>query len=172
MPAEIERRFLIRSDAWRPLVQSSVLMHQAYLASGSVTVRLRLTTPLHDGQSSDAEPLWMAAFLTLKGPKTGATCPEFEYPVPVAHAVEMLETMPLLGSIRKIRHRIPQAGLTWEVDEFLAPRPGLIIAEIELPSEETPLPAAPWLNEEITTRRDLSNAAIARMGLQRTHETD
>lgn len=165
MPAEIERRFLVRSDAWCPLVQSSILIHQAYLASGKVTVRLRLTAPVQAGTSLGAEPLWMAAFLTLKGPKNGATCPEFEYSVPVAHALEMLTAMPLLGCIRKVRHRIPQAGLVWEVDEFQSPRPGLIIAEIELPAEDTPLPPAPWLDEEITTRRDLSNAAIAAIAL-------
>ena len=79
MAVEIERKFLVASDAWRSEVTSSTLMRQGYLGGGASTIRVRQTEN--------------AAFLTIKGRANGISRTEFEYEIPVADAQTLLNDM-------------------------------------------------------------------------------
>ncbi len=120
MAKEIERKFLVTGDDWRPGAQG-VPYRQGYLGAGadaSCTVRARVA----------GERAW----LTIKGPAAAGSRDEYEYPIPVADAEEMLEHLCVGGRIEKIRYRVPYAGHTWEVDEFAGENAPLVVAEVEL----------------------------------------
>lgn len=147
MGIEIERRFLITDDRWRPAVTGTRRLRQGYLArEDGVAVRLRI-----DGG---------AARLTIKG-RGGLSRPEFEYALPLAEAEEMLATLCTGRSITKTRHLVPHGGLTWEVDVFEGPLAGLVIAEVELPSTDHPVGLPAWAGREITGDHRYANAALA-----------
>lgn len=134
MPVEIERRFLVVGDAWRQ--GGGVRICQGYLnRDPKRTVRVRLA-----GNE---------AALTVKGLTCGATRGEYEYALPVQDAKELLKLCdgPV---IEKVRYRVPYAGLTWEVDEFLGDNRGLVLAEVELAKEDQPFERPAWLGQEVT----------------------
>ena len=119
MPAEIERKFLVNGNGWRQ--GQGIRICQGYLNPDKErTVRVRLA-----GEK---------AFLTVKGMNIGATRAEYEYPIPVSHAEELLKICdgPVL---EKNRYAVDHNGLIWEVDEFLGENEGLIVAEVELKAE-------------------------------------
>lgn len=135
MALETERKFLVISEAWRPLGKA-VPYAQGYLSRGSGrTVRVRIA-----GEK---------AYLTIKGPVIGITREEFEYPIPIEDARSML---PLCDGpvIEKTRTTIPIGSHLWEVDEFSGENAGLIVAEVELsdPSESVVIPE--WVGPEVT----------------------
>jgi len=135
MAAEIERKFLVTSDAWRD-GQSGVLLQQGYLSRDpDRTVRVRIA-----GE---------AAFLTIKGRSKGLTRSEFEYPLPLDEARELL-ALCLPPLIEKRRHEVLHGGHVWEIDEFSGDNAGLIVAELELPAEDTAFEAPPWLGREVS----------------------
>lgn len=137
MPLEIERKFLVRSDEWRAQVQSRELLKQGYLTSGAAcSIRARVA----------GEHAW----LNIKAKRSGMTRLEFEYPIPRADADEILSELCNGPLLEKYRHRIPAGELVWEIDEFLGANAGLIVAEIELPSEQTSFARPPWLGQEVT----------------------
>ncbi|MCM2475873.1 CYTH domain-containing protein [Rhizobium sp. CG5] len=148
MAKEIERKFLVLSDDWRPLATSSTPMRQAYIASmddRSVRVRTRNGT---------------SAMLTIKIGQNLRVRDEFEYPVPLADAQELM-TLAIGRVIEKTRHTVEHGGFIWEVDVFEGVYEGLIIAEVEMRSE-TDDPALPaWLGAEITGDRRYSNQSLA-----------
>ncbi|HEY9736473.1 MAG TPA: CYTH domain-containing protein, partial [Trichocoleus sp.] len=105
MGQEIERKFLVVGDDWRSL-GTATLYRQGYIPTdGLQTVRIRIA-----GEQG---------YITLKGPAVGIVRPEFEYPIPVEDAAEMITTLCVPPLIEKVRHRIPLDDLVWEVDEFL-----------------------------------------------------
>ncbi len=135
MPLEIERKFLVNGNQWNQ--GQCVRICQGYLNRDKErTVRVRL-----EGEK---------ATLTIKGPNRGATRSEYEYLIPADEAVELLKMCdgPLL---EKNRYIVVCDGLTWEVDEFLGENKGLVIAEIELKSEDQPLTFPEWVGQEVTT---------------------
>lgn len=147
MGIEIERKFLVTGDGWRPQAASQTRFSQGYLSRDPArTVRVRIA-----GEQ---------AFLTLKGATTGATRAEFEYVVPVADAQQLLALCdgPV---VEKIRHLCPFEGMTWEVDEFLGANAGLVVAEIELESEDQPFAKPLWLGAEVTGDARYVNANLA-----------
>jgi adenylate cyclase len=147
MGFEIERRFLVVGDGWRPAVTRSRRLVQGYLArEDGVAVRVRLA----DG----------SARLTVKGPG-GLVRPEFEYDIPAEEAEAMLEAFCAGRRIAKTRHDVPHGGLLWEVDVFDGPLAGLVIAEVELPAADH-RPALPdWAGQEVTGDARYANAALA-----------
>lgn len=152
MATEIERKFLVTSDAWRAAAEGPpVAMHQGYLAPGgpgAATVRIRIAGP--------------RAMLTVKGPGLLSRL-EFEYPVPVEDAEAMfaagLCAPPL---IEKERSRVPHAGLVWEVDVFGGHLAGLVLAEVELDRPDRPLELPAWVGQEVTGDPRYQNATLAR----------
>jgi len=146
MPIEIERRFLVSGTEWRRPSGASIA--QGYLASSPMTsVRVRL---LDD-----------RGFLTIKGNSAGTTRTEFEYEIPVAEARELLELCEH-ALIRKVRYLVEFAGTRWEVDEFQDENAGLVIAEVELESEDQLFARPPWLGLEVTHDVRYFNFSLAR----------
>lgn len=146
MPVEIERKFLVK-DLSCIAGLKGIRYRQGYLCSGQgVTVRVR-----SDGSR---------AFLTLKGPSRGFSRDEFEYPIPVADAEHILDTLCRRPLIEKTRYVLPQGSLKWEIDVFEAENAGLVVAEIEVPSEDYAVQLLPWVGEEVTADRRYANAAL------------
>jgi adenylate cyclase len=146
MGTEIERKFLVADDRWRGLAPG-VDYRQGYLSRGAgSTVRVRIAGP--------------QGWLTIKGPTQGFSRSEFEYPVPVEDVVAMLGLCEL-PPVEKTRHKIPFAGWTWEVDEFHGANEGLIVAEIELPSEDTAFELPPWIGAEVTDDPRYANSRLS-----------
>lgn len=148
MNVEIERKFLVRGDAWKALGKP-VLLRQGYLSSAPErVVRVRI-----EGDS---------AMLTIKGRTTGATRGEWEYSIPLADAAAFLDDLCEKPIIEKYRYRIDYRGFTWEVDEFLGENAGLVVAEIELESEDQQFERPDWVGDEVTHDPRYYNANLIR----------
>ncbi len=144
MAIEIERKFLVTDDSWR--TASPTYFAQGYLSRDKArTVRVRVADE--------------KAFVTIKGETQGASRLEFEYAIPLAdgRALLALCEQPL---IEKYRHFIPADNLLWEVDEFLGANTGLVVAEIELPSEDAVFSVPAWLGQEVTDDARYYNASL------------
>ena len=145
MGMEIERKFLVAGDGWRTADGQRIV--QGYLNRDKQrTVRVRIAGA--------------RAFLTIKGMTSGATRAEFEYPVPLADAEVLLALCdgPLID---KIRHRVDHAGLVWEIDEFFGDNAGLVVAEVELSSEDQAIALPSWVSTEVTTDARYFNSNLA-----------
>ena len=136
MGKEIERKYLIKDDTWRKNA-SGTTYRQGYLSTVKErTVRVRTIDD--------------KGFLTIKGITIGATRREYEYEIPMADANEMLDELCEKPIIEKTRFKISHAGLTWEIDEFAGVNQGLIVAEVELESEDQNIDFPPWVGEEVS----------------------
>jgi len=148
MGVEIERKFLVTSDDWRTL-GAPVLLRQGYLcAEPERTVRVRI-----EGAKG---------VLTIKSKSVGASRGEWEYPVPLEEATELLDRLCQRPLVEKYRRRIVHAGFTWEVDEFLGDNAGLVVAEIELPSEDAQFDRPGWIGQEVTDDKRYYNSNLIR----------
>lgn len=137
MALEIERKFLLASDDWRSLARSRQLMRQGYLTGGSrCSIRARIS----------ADDAW----INLKAKRSGMTRLEFEYPIPVADADEILRELCEGPLVEKYRHEVLVGSHRWEIDEFIGDNDGLIVAEIELGSEQEDFARPVWLGREVT----------------------
>jgi len=144
MGIEIERKFLVKGDAWR--VGKPSVFRQAYLnLDKNRTVRLRIADE--------------TAFLTIKGKTLGFSRAEFEYEIPLSDAVEMFDLCEK-PHIEKRRWKVAQGDLTWEVDEFFGENEGLIVAEIELGFEEQVFDKPDWVSDEVTSDHRYSNSSL------------
>lgn len=152
MGVEIERRFLVSGTGWRQQAEAPRQFRQAYLANtAAVVVRVRV----------DADA---AAWLTIKSSNAGMARAEFEYAVPVADALQLVE-MRTGALIEKQRFVVLVASERWEVDVFAGVLAPLVIAEIELTDEGQAFERPAWLGAEITDDGRYSNASLALNGL-------
>ena len=136
MAKEIERKFLVREEDWKP-VGAGIPIRQGYLPSSSRTVlRVRVMGEL--------------GFIAIKGETTGATRTEFEYRVPRDDATQILDELCEHPCIEKTRYRQECSGLNWDIDVFEAENAGLILAEVELRSEDQEIDMPPWIDTEVT----------------------
>jgi CYTH domain-containing protein len=148
MAKEIERKFLVKGDAWRSDAKGTTY-RQGYLNSAKErTVRVRTA----EGK----------AYITIKGLTVGATRAEYEYEIPYDDAKAMLETLAEKPLIEKRRYKIPAGDVTWEIDEFLGDNGGLIVAEVELKSEDQAFDKPVWLDDEVTDDPRYYNANLIR----------
>lgn len=132
---EIERKFLIKNELWKP-TGKGVEIKQGYLSvHPERVVRVRIA-----GKK---------AYLTIKGKPTGFSRPEFEYEIPKNEA-EFLLKMCLDFPVEKIRYKERKDDLTWEIDVFSGANSGLIIAEVELTAEDQFLELPEWVGEEVS----------------------
>lgn len=149
MGVEIERKFLVAGDAWRSLGEP-VLLRQGYLnADPARTVRVRI-----EGQGAQ---------LTIKSKNVGAMRGEWEYPIPVSEAAELLGSVCERPLIEKYRRRIEHQGHVWEVDEFLGDNLGLVVAEIELAAADEAFARPDWIGEEVTGDPRYYNSSLIRL---------
>jgi adenylate cyclase len=134
--SEIERKFLVDTRSWWPST-AGVLYRQGYLSSAKeCVVRVRIA-----GEHG---------YLTIKGPTSGITRSEFEYPIPLADAAALLDGLCQRPLIEKTRHREAFAGRIWEVDVFHGDNEGLVVAEIELASAADDVAVPPWAGPEVS----------------------
>ncbi len=134
---EIERKFLIKASEWNLLEKPPpVRIAQAYLSDEkNCTVRVRIKGS--------------QGFLTVKGETKGITRSEFEYEIPLKDAENMMAEF-CSKVLSKDRYRIDVAGHTWEVDVFHGKLAPLILAEIELESEEEDFVLPKWVGKEVS----------------------
>lgn len=136
MAKEIERKFLVKNEDFKKQAQGT-MYRQGYLNSiKERTVRVRTVGD--------------KAFMTVKGITVGATRAEYEYEIPFNDCNEMLDNLAEKPIIEKKRYKIPQGEFTWEIDEFFGENQGLVVAEIELQSEDQKFDKPDWLGEEVT----------------------
>ncbi len=136
MGIEIECKFLI-DETKLPTLKNGYIIKQGYIQTvDHTTVRIRIR---------DKE-----AFLTIKGKSQGASRLEFEYPIPLSDAQEMLSNLCHSSLIEKTRYLVEHKGHTWEVDVFEGSNKGLIVAEIELESKDEDFSLPEWVSEEVT----------------------
>lgn len=144
---EIERKFLVTNDTWRQGA-TPTLYRQGYLCSDETrTVRARIAAD--------------KAYLTIKSATSGVSRAEFEYQIPLPDANYILDNLCGRPVIEKNRHLVQHRGMTWEIDEFLGENAGLIIAEIELPSEDHPFDLPPWAGLEVSSDKRYYNSYLA-----------
>ena len=149
MGIEIERKFLVVSDAWRISAKGSALLRQGYLSSNAkATVRVRTEDDV-------------SAKLTLKGAVKGISRAEYEYDIPIVDAREMLE-MAAPHVVEKRRYLVPFDGLTWEVDVFEGRHAGLVIAEVELEAANQAVTLPDWIGLEVSADDRYNNASLSR----------
>jgi len=145
MAKEIERKFLVDSSKL-PTLPKGYIMKQGYVPTQGITVRARIS----DDQ----------AFLTLKGRATGLSRSEFEYPIPVEDAQQILNELCTHPLIEKTRYLIPHGNHTWELDIFEDHNQGLIVAEIELGSEDESFEKPKWITKEVSYDRKYRNSNL------------
>lgn len=171
---EIERKFLVRDDSYKALATSSVHIRQGYLCrSASCTVRVRCLEHSNISSSSVLIPS-ASAVLTIKSAPAanGFAHYEFEKPISVDEANELLQ-LALPSIIDKRRWLIPIHSLPFreesevgsqllcEVDEFFGDNAGLVMAEVELPTEDTPFVHPDFLGDEVTFDKRYYNSYLS-----------
>ena len=144
---EIEYKFLVDHEAWeacdKPEPEEII---QAYIArTDRTTVRVRTKGS--------------KAFITLKGKTIGRTRSEFEYEIPMHHAHEMMREF-TERSLRKFRYTIAFKGRNWEVDVFQDKLDGLIIAELEVESEDASFDLPEWIGKEVSDDPQYFNSVL------------
>ena len=137
MAIEIEHKFLLASTAWRGQVSHSSYYRQGYLSAvATSSIRIRV--------SGDT------AWLNIKSATIGTQRHEYEYPIPLADANEILDNLCGKPLIEKTRHFVIDDGNTWEIDEFAGANQGLVVAEIELAEAGQYFIKPVWLGMEVT----------------------
>ena len=146
MAYEVERRFLVDGARWSPRGTGERIV-QGYIPAGDgATVRVRRTCG--------------AATLTIKGPKHGAARLEFEYEIPLADAVELLDRFCVRPHVEKTRYLVDHAGDQWQVDVFTGRNDGLIIAEYEIRDGRFDIARPHWVTAEITDQDRYRNSKL------------
>jgi adenylate cyclase len=150
MGREIERKFLLRSEAWRDEVEHSMRLVQGYLARGDRSaVRVRIKGDV--------------AELNIKHTLDGINRLEYEYEIPVGDAREILEHVALRPLIDKTRHHVRHGGHLWEIDEFYGDNAGLVMAEIELEDADQAFDRPDWLGQEVSDDPRYYNSNLSRL---------
>ena len=146
MAKEIEHKFLVKMELWKP-ANAGVTLRQGYLSSVKERV-VRVRT------ANDK------AFLTIKGVTSGMTRLEFEYPIPRTDADALLDLCekPL---VEKTRYKEVIGGFTWEIDVFHGDNDGLVVAEVEVPSEATKFEMPRWAGVEVSSDPRYFNSNLA-----------
>jgi CYTH domain-containing protein len=146
MTEEIERKFLVTGDAWRAEA-SGTRFRQGFLSTDpDRTVRVRAAGA--------------RGTLTIKGRTVGARRPEYEYEISLADAEQMLDTLCKRPLIEKVRFELRAGAHLWEIDVFEGDNAGLVVAEIELESEDEPFERPDWIGEEVTDDPRYFNANL------------
>lgn len=154
MGVEIERKYLVKSREYEGMATASIRIEQGYLsASPTATVRLRITARSDGGEH---------AYITVKSKTVGIKRGEWEYEVLVEDARQM---MSLCGrKLKKTRYIVPYEGFVWEVDAFRGKLEWLVLAEVELPSEDAQAPIPPFVGDDVTGNPAYYNSNLCTVG--------
>jgi adenylate cyclase len=149
MGLEIERKFLVINDGWRPFVESESRLKQGYLtALPALSIRVRIA----------GEQAW----LTIKGGMQGISRSEYEYSIPLQDAREMLDHLVTDAVIDKTRYKVRCGDHLWDLDLFHGDNSGLAVAEIELQSESESFQMPDWAGQEVSRDARYLNANLIR----------
>lgn len=145
---EIERKYLVDQEKWFLTAKPQGISYiQGYLSiDEDKIIRVRVAGD--------------KGLLTIKGKSETISHPEFEYLIPAEEARDMLRLF-TTRLVEKVRIRIPAGKLVWEVDEFHGANEGLIMAEIELDSEDDLFDKPAWVGEEVTGNPQYYNAYLS-----------
>ncbi len=147
MPIEIEKKFLVKDRTYKQLAQG-VHYRQGYLNRDKErTVRVRVAGD--------------EAYLTVKGITRGIERLEFEYPISLIEANEMIDLLCEKPIIEKYRYSFYSDGHEWEVDEFLGENEGLVIAEVELDTTDEFVNLPEWIGAEVTGDTRYYNSSLS-----------
>lgn len=147
MGVEIERKFLVVGDSWKNEAQSTPFKQGYILNDPARNVRVRRA-----GEKGK---------LTIKGATKGLSRTEYEYEIPVQDAEELLRDFCEQPLIEKTRYKVKVGNHIWEVDEFHGLNSGLVLAEVELASEDETFEKPEWLGEEVSSDHRYFNAYIS-----------
>ncbi len=148
MPFEIEKKFLVSGDTFKQDAKKQLRIIQGYLSTvPERTVRVRIKDD--------------TGYLTIKGKgnESGATRYEWEQEIPVSDAQDLLKLCDG-GIIDKTRFLVASGKHTFEVDEFYGDNEGLVVAEVELESEDEEFEKPAWIAEEVTGQNKYYNAML------------
>ena len=138
MAQEIERKFLVKDSSFKELAFSSSRIAQGYICSSrGRTVRVRIRDE--------------KGYLTIKGPagENGLSRYEWEKEIPLDEAQELMKLC-APGMIDKTRYLVQSGNHVFEVDEFYGENEGLVVAEVELSSENESFKKPDFIGEEVT----------------------
>jgi len=149
MPLEIERKFLVTGDFRKETVQSERFVQGYICSQPDKTVRVRTTGD--------------RGYLTIKGPsdEKGLSRFEFEKEILLTEAGELFKLCEP-GVIEKVRHWVKEGTHTWEVDVFHGANEGLVLAEIELQSEDESFELPSWIGKEVTGDKRYYNSMLTK----------
>ena len=149
MATEIERKFIVKGDFSKEVCNSQRIVQGYICSQPGRTVRIRIR-----GEKG---------FLTIKGPSDdkGLSRYEFEQEIPLPDAEQLL-TLCEPGVIDKVRHLVRAGKHTWEVDVFHGANEGLVMAEIELASEDEPFEKPDWIGDEVSGDRRYYNSMLTK----------
>lgn len=147
MIIEIEHKYLVKHELWKQITPNKIVqIRQAYLSKDPAkTIRIRTA-----GEKG---------FITIKGKSVGASRPEYEYEIPLGEANELINKF-CNTLIEKTRHYVLYENKTWEVDVFEGLNAGLIVAEIELNSEDENYLKPDWIDRDVTEDRRYANSNL------------
>ncbi len=149
MPIEIERKFLVANDGWKQSVIKTARIRDGLVAyENGRKVRVRVLDDI--------------ATITVKGRRDGLRRCEYEYEIPTSDAEEILRLMCDGRRLEKVRHYVPHAGLSWEIDVYEGSLEGVIVAEVELDREDRQLGLPDWIGEEVTGDERYSKLVMER----------
>lgn len=149
MATEIERKFLLKDDSWKNLAGEGIKYSQGYLVgSKHASVRVRI-----QGKKS---------FLNIKSATIDITRQEYEYEIPLADAMEMLETLCEKPLISKTRYHLKHENHVWEIDVFDGENNGLVVAEIELTDKDDVFSKPKWLGNEVSDDARYYNTCLVK----------
>ena len=148
MKKEIERKYLF-NPGYKYLLKDGILFRQGYLYSDSLkTIRIRV--------------LENSAFLCIKNKTGDISRDEFEYQIPVDDANYLLKNFCLNFIVEKYRTKIKYNDLVWEIDNFIGENEGLLLAEVELESEDQIIALPEWVDKEVTFDSKYYNSSLSR----------
>lgn len=149
MALEIERKYLVINDKWKDNILSESVLKQGYIANQpNATVRVRIA----DG----------AAYLNIKSATKGISRAEFEYQIPLADAEQILEQVAEQPFIDKTRYKVQWGEHVWDLDLFAGDNQGLVMAEVELDSEDETFELPPWAGQEVSGDPRYYNASLVK----------
>jgi adenylate cyclase len=149
MAVEIERKFVVKNDLWRESIESQAHIMQGYLAdNANAAVRVRVKGD--------------AAYLTIKGEASGISRSEYEYRIPIEDAQAMLRELAMFPPIDKVRYSVRFGRHLWDLDLFAGENEGLVMAEVELETEDEAFEMPPWAGEEVSGDSRYYNVNLAR----------
>ncbi|RLW69842.1 MAG: adenylate cyclase [gamma proteobacterium symbiont of Stewartia floridana] len=149
MALEIERKFLVINDKWKESVISEAVIKQGYLATTEqANVRVRV-----DGDEAN---------INIKGRTVGISRREYEYPIPLDEAQELLDHLVSGAAIDKVRYKVRCGEHIWDLDLFHGANQGLVMAEVELGREDEAFVMPAWAGEEVSGDTRYYNANLVK----------